>query len=81
MKAIQLKEYIMIITVTLSVLRQLVITITMSLLNLLHAVIEDTILMALIGGHISGILFARIIFSLIVSYLIFMIYKRYFKVV
>jgi hypothetical protein len=44
-------------------------------------VIEDTILMALIGGHISGILFARIIFSLIVSYLIFMIYKRYFKVV
>ena len=54
---------------------------SVSLLNLLHAVIEDTILMALIGGHISGILFARIIFSLIVSYLIFMIYKRYFKVV
>ena len=54
---------------------------SVSLLNLLHAVIEDTILMALIGGHISGILFARIIFSLIVSYFIFMIYKRYFKVV
>ena len=30
MKAIQLKEYIMMITVTLSLLRQLVITITMS---------------------------------------------------
>ena len=54
---------------------------SVSLLNLLHAIIEDTILMALIGGHISGILFARIIFSLIVSYLIFMIYKRYFKVI
>jgi len=40
---------------------------SVSLLNLLHAIIEDTILMALIGGHISGILFARIIFSLIVS--------------
>ncbi len=52
-----------------------------SLLNLLHAIIEDTILMALIGGHISGILFARIIFSLVLSYLIFMIYKRYFKAV
>lgn len=52
-----------------------------SLLNLLHAIIEDTILMALIGGHISGILFARIIFSLILSYIIFMIYKRYFKAV
>ena len=52
-----------------------------SLLNLLHAIIEDTILMALIGGHISGILFARVIFSLVLSYLIFMIYKRYFKAV
>ena len=52
-----------------------------SLLNLLHAIIEDTILMALIGGHISGILFARIIFSLVLSYFIFMIYKRYFKAV
>ena len=52
-----------------------------SLLNLLHAIIEDTILMALIGGHISGILFARVIFSLVLSYFIFMIYKRYFKAV
>lgn len=50
-----------------------------SLLNLLHAVIEDTILMALIGGHISGILFARIIFSLILSYVIFLVYKKYFN--
>tara|TARA_B100000886_G_C20399050_1_gene481736 strand:+ start:547 stop:1470 length:924 start_codon:yes stop_codon:yes gene_type:complete len=54
---------------------------SVSLLNLLHAVIEDTILMALIGGHISGILFARIIFSLIISYLIFMIYKKYSKAI
>jgi len=52
-----------------------------SLLNLLHAIIEDTILMALIGGHISGILIARVIFSLVLSYFIFMIYKRYFKAV
>jgi len=43
--------------------------------------IEDTILMALVGGHISGILIARVIFSLVLSYLIFMIYKRYFKAV
>lgn len=57
------------------------IFLAVSLLNLLHAIIEDTILMALIGGHISGILFARVIFSLILSYLIFMIYKRYFKAV
>jgi len=49
------------------------------MLNLLHALIEDTILMILVGGHISGVLFARIIFSLIMSYFIFMIYKKYSK--
>ena len=57
------------------------IFLSVSLLNLLHAMIEDTILMALVGGHISGILIARVIFSLVLSYFIFMIYKRYFKAV
>jgi spore maturation protein SpmB len=57
------------------------IFLSVSLLNLLHAMIEDTILMALVGGHISGILISRVIFSLVLSYLIFMIYKRYFKAV
>ena len=57
------------------------IFLSVSLLNLLHAMIEDTILMMLVGGHISGILIARVIFSLVLSYLIFMIYKRYFKAV
>ena len=44
------------------------IFLSVSLLNLLHAMIEDTILMALVGGHISGILIARVIFSLVLSY-------------
>ncbi len=52
---------------------------SVSMLNLMHALIEDTILMSLVGGHISGILFARIIFSILLSYLIFMIYKRITK--
>lgn len=52
---------------------------SVSMLNLMHALIEDTILMSLVGGHISGILFARIIFSIFLSYLIFMIYKRITK--
>jgi len=52
---------------------------SVSLLNLLHAMIEDTILMFLVGGHISGILFARVVFSLIASYLIFIVYKKYFS--
>jgi len=55
------------------------IFLSVSMLNLLHALIEDTILMILVGGHISGVLFARIIFSLIMSYFIFMIYKKYSK--
>jgi len=49
------------------------------MLNLMHALIEDTILMSLVGGHISGILFARIIFSITMCYLIFAIYKRMSK--
>ena len=48
---------------------------SISMLNLLHALIEDTILMALVGGHISGILFARIIFSLTICFVIFKIYN------
>ena len=55
------------------------IFLSVSMLNLLHALIEDTILMILVGGHISGVLFARVIFSLIMSYFIFMIYKKYSK--
>ena len=53
------------------------IFLSVSLLNLLHAMIEDTILMALVGGHISGILIARVIFSLITCYIIFLFYKKY----
>ena len=52
---------------------------SVSMLNLMHALIEDTILMSLVGGHISGILFARIIFSITMCYVIFAIYKRMLK--
>ena len=36
------------------------------LLGLCHSVIEDTPLMALIGGDLSGVLFARVIFAIVV---------------
>lgn len=39
---------------------------SISLLGLTHSLIEDTLLMMLIGGHLSGILFARVLFSFIV---------------
>ena len=48
-----------------------------SLLNVVHAIIEDTILMLAVGGHYSGVVFARIFFGLLVSLIIFKIYQRY----
>ncbi|MBT5900098.1 MAG: nucleoside recognition protein [Candidatus Pelagibacter sp.] len=48
-----------------------------SMLNLVHAAIEDTLLMIAIGGHYSGVFFARIIFGLMISLLMFKIYKKF----
>ncbi|MDD3448821.1 MAG: hypothetical protein PHF72_07300 [Gammaproteobacteria bacterium] len=42
----------------------------MSLLGLCHSLIEDTLLMALLGGHLSGILWARLAFALAVVFLL-----------
>ncbi len=35
---------------------------SLTLMGLTHSVIEDTLLMVMLGGHLSGILFARMIF-------------------
>ena len=48
-----------------------------SMLNLVHAAIEDTLLMIAIGGHYSGVFFARIIFGLVISLLMFKIYLKF----
>jgi hypothetical protein len=45
------------------------------MINLVHAVIEDTLLMLAVGGHYSGVIFARIIFSLLISLMMFKIYQ------
>lgn len=37
---------------------------TLTLMGLSHSLIEDTILMVMIGGHLSGILFGRLILSI-----------------
>ena len=52
------------------------IVMSILLLNLLHALIEDTGLMLIIGGHISGIFFYRIFFCLII---IFLVNKLFFR--
>jgi hypothetical protein len=39
---------------------------SLTLMGLTHSIIEDTLLMVMLGGHLSGILFARMIFSFLV---------------
>ncbi len=39
---------------------------SLTLMGLTHSLIEDTLLLSLIGAHLSGILWARILFSLVV---------------
>lgn len=39
----------------------------LSLMGLAHAVIEDTLLLALVGGHASGLLWARLLFAFAVT--------------
>lgn len=41
---------------------------SMALMGLCHSLIEDTLLMALIGGHLSGILLGRILFALAATF-------------
>jgi hypothetical protein len=47
------------------------------MINLVHAIIEDTLLMLAVGGHFSGVIFARIIFGLLISLLMLKIYQTF----
>jgi hypothetical protein len=42
----------------------------MALMGLCHGLVEDTLIMAAIGGKFGGILWGRIAFSLVVTYLL-----------
>lgn len=41
---------------------------SLSFMGLMHSMIEDTLLMIFLGGHISGVLFLRFIFAMIVIF-------------
>jgi len=41
---------------------------SLALMGLCHSLIEDTLVMALLGGHLSGILFGRILFALVCTF-------------
>ncbi|GAB1410984.1 hypothetical protein MASR1M90_21380 [Desulfovibrionales bacterium] len=43
---------------------------SLSLMGLAHSIFEDTLLMAVLGAHISGLLWARVIFTLVVTALL-----------
>lgn len=49
---------------------------SLTLLALLHSVIEDTILIMLMGAHISGALFFRVFFALILTSVIIHLVKK-----
>ncbi len=49
----------------------------LTLMGLCHSMIEDTMLMFAMGGDLSGILFGRIVFALIISFLIVKLTKGF----
>ncbi|MCM2265395.1 MAG: hypothetical protein NDI73_09410 [Desulfuromonadales bacterium] len=49
---------------------------TLALLGICHSFIEDTLLMVVIGGHLSGTLAGRTLFALLVTWLIARLLRR-----
>ena len=47
------------------------------MINLVHAMIEDTLLMLAVGGHFSGVILARVIFGLLISLFMLKIYQTF----
>jgi len=52
---------------------------SMALMGLCHGLVEDTLIMAAIGGKFIGILWGRILFSLIVVYLLVRLLRMFKK--
>jgi hypothetical protein len=48
----------------------------LALLGICHSFIEDTLLMLVIGGHLSGTLIARTVFALLMTYLVAQLLRR-----
>lgn len=52
---------------------------SLTLMGLCHSMIEDTLLMMLIGGHLSGILWGRFLFGLMVMAILVQVTRRLSK--
>ena len=49
---------------------------SLTLMGLCHSIIEDTLLIMLIGGHISGVLWGRLVFSVLAMAIIVQVIRR-----
>ena len=49
---------------------------SLSFMGLMHSMIEDTLLMILLGGHVSGVLFFRFLFAMLVIFLLVRMMKQ-----
>ena len=49
---------------------------SLSFMGLMHSIIEDTLLMLLLGGHISGILIFRFVFAMLVIFVMARLMRR-----
>jgi len=52
------------------------IFLSLALMGLCHSIVEDTLLMMVAGGHLSGLFGARLVFSLVVVYLLGKLLQR-----
>jgi len=47
-----------------------------AMLGLCHSLFEDTLVMLLLGGHVSGVLWGRLLFSLLITFLLGLLITR-----
>jgi hypothetical protein len=50
---------------------------SLSFMGLMHSMIEDTLLMIFLGGHVSGVLLFRFIFAMMVIFLMVRLMRRF----
>ncbi len=49
---------------------------SLAFMGLCHSIVDDTLLMMVFGGHLSGILWARVLFALLVIFLLVRVFRR-----
>lgn len=49
---------------------------SLMMLGLCHSLVEDTLVMMLLGGHFSGVFWGRLLFSLVMTFLLGLLIKR-----